>query len=58
LKKFQMKLRVIYISVSFYFKKCERSIWVNSAFLASYHITAKEIQYFHVYRDDSRAFGV
>lgn len=48
----------IYTSGSFYFKKCDRSIWVNSAFLANYQIAAKEIKYFHVYRNDSGAFGI
>lgn len=48
----------IYTSVSFYFKKCGRSIWVNSAFLANYQIAAKERKYFHVYRNGSRVFGI
>lgn len=35
-------------SVSFYFKNCDRTIWVISAFLANYQIAAKAIQSFHV----------
>lgn len=57
-EKITKEVEDIYTPVSFNFKRCDRSIWVNSAFLVNYHIAAKGIEYFRVYRDASGAFGI